>query len=78
MRKMLMLLFVMMMFSILAVPAFAQTGGKWGRGHQLGCDHLWFRNCNRSGAGGTRPGQGGRGGLRRLEILRRVRLFSSR
>ena len=27
MRKMLMLLFVMMMLSILAVPAFAQTGG---------------------------------------------------
>ncbi len=27
MRKMLMVLFVMMMFSILAVPAFAQAGG---------------------------------------------------
>ena len=30
MRKMLMFLFVMMMFSILAVPAFAQTGGSAG------------------------------------------------
>jgi F-type H+-transporting ATPase subunit c len=30
MRKVLMFLFVMMMFSILAVPAFAQTGGSTG------------------------------------------------
>ena len=30
MRKILMLLFVMMMFSILTVPAFAQTGGEAG------------------------------------------------
>ena len=30
MRKMLMLLFVLMMFSILAVPAFAQAGGSTG------------------------------------------------
>jgi len=58
-----MLLFVMIMFSILAVPAFAQTGEAQ-RVRQLGGNHFWFRDRHCSRVGGAGPGACRVGGMR--------------
>ncbi len=65
MRKMVMLLFVMIddVFDS-GGPGLRTNERKCGPGYKLGCDHLWFRHCNRSGTGGARARQSGCGGVR--------------
>ena len=64
MRKIVLLLFVMMMFSFLAVPAFAQTSAAAAGFDQLGSHHFWLRHRYRGGLGGAGSGARGILGMR--------------